>query len=102
MHILSVLSMTKIRWDVQDDNADGTDDLVDDNLGCGGRYLYTNVSNHINRVFICLVVFYRIGLDTDSLTIILQNYFMQRGSGANILFHQSGITSGPTLKKIGQ
>ena len=46
------------------------------------------------------VVFYRIVKDTDHLTSIFQDY--STGSGANILLHQSDITSGLIVKDMGQ
>ena len=46
------------------------------------------------------VVFYRIVIDTDHLTDIVQDYSI--GSGANILLHQSDITSGLIVKNMGQ
>ena len=44
------------------------------------------------------VVFYRIVIDTDRLTNI--DYCI--GSGANILLHQSDITSGLIVKNMDQ
>ena len=46
------------------------------------------------------VVFYRIVIDTDHLTNIVQDYSV--GSRANILLHQSDITSGLIVKNMGQ
>ena len=46
------------------------------------------------------VVFYRIVIDTDHLTNIVQDYSI--GSGANILLHQSEITWGLIVKNMGQ
>ena len=46
------------------------------------------------------VVFYRIVIDTDHLTDIVQDYSID--SGASILLHQSDITSGLIVKNMGQ
>ena len=46
------------------------------------------------------VVFYSIVIDTDHFTDIVQDY--STGSGANILLHQSDITSGLIVKNMGQ
>ena len=46
------------------------------------------------------VVFYRIVIDTDHLTNIVQDYSI--GIGVNILLHQTDITSGLIVKNIGQ
>ena len=46
------------------------------------------------------VVFYRIVIDNDHLTNIIQDYSI--GSGANILLHQSDITRGLIIKNVGQ
>ena len=46
------------------------------------------------------VVFYRNVINTDHLTNIVQDYSI--GSGANILLHQSDITSGLIVKNMGQ
>ena len=46
------------------------------------------------------VVFYRIVIDTDHLNNIVQDYSI--GSRANILLHQSDITSGLIVKNMGQ
>ena len=46
------------------------------------------------------VVFDRIVIDTDHLTDIVQGYSI--GSGANILLHQSDISSGLIVKNMGQ
>ena len=48
----------------------------------------------------CFVVFYRIVIDTDHLTNIVQDYSI--GSRAKILLHQSDITSGLIVKNMGQ
>ena len=45
-------------------------------------------------------MFYRIVIDTDHLTNIVQDYFI--GSGANILLHQSDITIGLIVRNMGQ
>ena len=46
------------------------------------------------------VVFYRIVIDTDRITNIVQDYSI--GRGASILLHQSDITSGLIVKNMGQ
>ena len=46
------------------------------------------------------VVFYRIVIDTDRLTNIVQDYCIS--SGANILLHQSDTTSGLIVKNMDQ
>ena len=46
------------------------------------------------------VVFYCVVIDTDHLTDIVQDYSI--GSGANILLHQSDITSGLIVKNMGK
>ena len=46
------------------------------------------------------VVFYRIVIDADHLTNIVQDYPI--GSGANILLHQSDITIGLIVKNMDQ
>ena len=46
------------------------------------------------------VMCYRIVIDTDRLTNIVQDYCI--GNGANILLHQSDITSGLILKNMDQ
>ena len=46
------------------------------------------------------VVFYHIVIDTDHLTTIVQGYSV--ASGANILLHQSDITSELIVKNMGQ
>ena len=45
------------------------------------------------------VVFYRIVIDTDHLTNIVQDYSI--GSGENISLHQSDITNGLIVKNKG-
>ena len=46
------------------------------------------------------VVFYRIVIDTDHLTNIVQDYSI--GSGANMSLHKSDIASGLIVKHMGQ